>query len=146
MKILIDTNVALDVLLKRYPFFQDSFVIFQLTDSGIVNGTLAAVSMTNIFYLLRKAKKNYNEAYDLVDELATVFTIATVNESTITHALKLRWNDFEDAVQYIAAKENNIDYIITRNESDFRNADIPCMSPTDFIAFLKKKEVIDQSM
>jgi len=58
MKVLVDTNVILDVLLKRKPFCKDSFLIFQLADSGHIEGILAAVSMTNIFYLLRKTGKD----------------------------------------------------------------------------------------
>jgi len=51
--------------------------------------------------------------------------------------LALRWKDFEDAVQYIVAAENNVEYIITRNKADFENSNIPCMSPADFIAYFK---------
>jgi len=141
MKVLVDTNIALDVLLKQEPFFKDSFFIFQLADSGVINGVLAAVSMTNIFFLLRKAKINSNEVYQLIDDLTAFFSIAPVTETTVANALSLRWKDFEDAIQFVTAKENNVDYIITRNKADFKTSDIPCMSPTDFISFLKEKEL-----
>jgi len=140
MKVLIDTNVILDVLLKQEPFYKDSFVIFQLADSGSIKGILAAVSMTNVFFLLRKARNNITDVYQIMDKLAALFTVAPVNEATISTALALRWKDFEDAVQFVTAQENNVDYIITRNEADFISSDIPCMSPTDFIAYLKEKE------
>ena len=140
MKVLIDTNIILDVLLKQEPFYKDSFVIFQLADSKSIKGILAAVSMTNVFFLLRKARKDINDVYQIMDKLTTLFTVAPVNGTTVSNALVLRWKDFEDAVQFVAAKENNVDYIITRNEVDFKNSDIPYMSPTDFIAKLKEKE------
>ena len=140
MKILIDTNIVLDVLLKQEPFYKDSFIIFQLANSGSIKGILAAVSMTNVFFLLRKAKKDIDDVYQILDKLTSLFTVAPFIETTLSGALSLRWKDFEDAVQYVTAKENNVDYIITRNETDFKNSDIPCISPTDFILYLKEKE------
>jgi len=141
MKVLIDTNVILDVLLKQEPFYKDSFVIFQLADNGNIKGILAAISLTNVFFLLRKARKNADEVYQIMDNLTSLFSIAPINEKSISNALSLRWKDFEDAVQYMTAKESNVDYIITRNEIDFKNSDIPYMTPTDFISFLKNKEL-----
>ena len=140
MKVLVDTNVILDVLLKREPFCKDSFVIFQLADSGHIEGVLAAVSMTNVFYLLRKARKDTDEVYQIMEKLKTLFSVAAITDVTVSKALSLRWKDFEDAVQFITAKENNVDYIISRNELDYKTSDIPCMSVTDFIAYLKERE------
>jgi len=140
MKVLVDTDVILDVFLKREPFYKDSIVIFQLANSKSIKGVLAAVSMTNIFYLLRRAKRDTTDVYQIMDKLTALFIVAVMGDATIANALSLRWKDFEDAVQYITAKENKVDYIITRNVADFKSSDIPCLSPTDFIAFLKEKE------
>jgi predicted nucleic acid-binding protein len=140
MKVLIDTNVALDVLLKQVPFYNDSFVIFQLADSKRISGVLAAVSLTNIFYLLRKATISTAEVYQIMDKLTALFNVAPIVETTIAGALALRWKDFEDAVQFIAAKESKADFIITRNKADYKTSEIPCMTPTEFIAHLKENE------
>jgi predicted nucleic acid-binding protein len=98
MKALVDTNVVLDVLLRRSPFYQDSFKIFQLID---------------------------------------LFSVVPVSEITIADALALRWKDFEDAVQYIVARESGVTHIITRNKADYKADDIHCMSPTEFIAYTR---------
>jgi predicted nucleic acid-binding protein len=140
MKVLVDTNVVLDVLLKQAPFYNDSFVIFQLADSKRIIGVLAAVSLTNIFYLLRKAKVDSAEVYQNMDKLAALFTVAPVVETTVAEALALRWKDFEDAVQFVAAKESKVEFIITRNKADYKTSEIPCMTPTEFIAHLKENE------
>ncbi|MDR0486799.1 MAG: PIN domain-containing protein [Treponema sp.] len=140
MKVLVDTNVVLDVFLKQAPFYKDSFVIFQLADSKRISGVLATVSLTNIFYLLRKAKKDPAEVYQIMDKLTALFTVAPVVETTVASALALRWKDFEDAVQFITAKESNVEFIITRNKVDYKTSDIPCVSPAEFIAYLKEKE------
>ena len=140
MKVLVDTNVVLDVLLKQAPFYKDSFVIFQLADNRNINGGLAAISVTNVFFLLRKAKKDSAEVYRLMDDLTAIFTVVPVSETTIASALALRWKDFEDAVQFVTAKENGVEIIITRNKDDYKASDIPCMSPTKFIAYLEEEE------
>ena len=140
MKVLVDTNIVLDVLLKQTPFYNDSFVIFQLADSKCISGVLAAVSLTNIFYLLRKAKIDSVKVYQTMDKLISLFAVAPVIETTIADALALRWKDFEDAVQYIVAKENKVDFIITRNKTDYKTSEIPCMTPTEFIAHFKENE------
>jgi len=137
MKILVDTNVVLDVLLKQEPFLKDSFEIFQLADEGFIIGCLSSASITDIFYLLRKKRHNTVDVYPIMDDLVALFSVVTVSDVTISSALSLRWKDFEDAVQYTVAKENNVEYIITRNEVDFENSDIPCMSPANFIKFFK---------
>jgi predicted nucleic acid-binding protein len=134
MIVLVDTNVVLDVLLKRTHFYQNSFKIFQLIDQERIHGCLSASSITDIFYLLRKDQHNFGEVYRTMEELTALFSVVPVSETTIANALALRWKDFEDAVQYIAAKENSIAYIITRNKADYETIDIHCMSPTELLA------------
>ena len=75
-----------------------------------------------------------------MDDINGIFNIAPVSETTISAALALRWNDFEDAVQYITAKDSNVDFIITRNKADYKAPDIPCMTPTELIAYLRENE------
>jgi len=134
MNILVDTNVVLDVLLKRPLFYQDSFKIFQLIDQERIHGCLSASSITDIFYLLRKDQHNLDEIYLIMEELIALFSVVPVSETTISNALALRWKDFEDAVQYMAARENSITHIITRNKADYETLDIHCMSPAELLA------------
>jgi predicted nucleic acid-binding protein len=132
MKVLVDTNIVLDVLLERHPFSKDSFVIFQLANLKRISGFLSAASITDIFYLVRKQRRNSEEVYRMIDKLTELFSVIPVSETTISGALALRWKDFEDAVQYMAAKENGITHIITRNKADYETDDIPCVSPVEF--------------
>jgi len=69
-----------------------------------------------------------------MDDLSALFTIAPVTEDTITNAMALRWKDFEDAVQFMSAQWVNAKYIITRNKTDFESLDIPCLTPSEYIA------------
>jgi len=137
MRILIDTNVLLDVMLCRNNFYPDSRAVFEIVETNEINAFVSAVSMTNSFYILRKFKQNIDDVYSLMDDLSALFAIAPVTENTIKNAMALRWKDFEDAVQFMSAQEANVKYIITRNKPDFEIFEIPCLSPTEYIAQLK---------
>jgi predicted nucleic acid-binding protein len=134
MKILVDTNIVLDVLLERAPFSKNSFLIFQLANLKHISGFLSAACITDIFYLVRKQQRDTEEVYRMMDKLTALFSVVPVSETTIASALALRWKDFEDAVQYATAAENGIDCIVTRNAADYELPGVPCMSPADFIA------------
>ena len=140
MKAFVDTNVVLDVILQRSPFYKNSFAIFQLVDQGHISACLSATTMTTIFYVLRKARNNSDETYKIMDELTDLFSVVSVSEKTIADALALRWKDFEDAVQYIAASESNADYIVTRNTQDFSSGHIPVVTPKAFLQIIADTE------
>jgi predicted nucleic acid-binding protein len=137
MKVLVDTNVILDTLFYRAPFYDDSHIVYTLVEQRRITGYISSSAMTDIFYLARKELKDTGKVYSLIDDIARLFIIAPVLESTIKSALALRWKDFEDAVQYMAARENGIEHIITRNAADFETGEIPCVSPKDFLIKLK---------
>jgi predicted nucleic acid-binding protein len=138
MKVLVDTNVILDLLLKRLPFYDDARAINQLVEQRRIEGCVSSASMTDIFYIARKELKNTAVVYKVMDALAADYIIAPVLESTIKNALTLRWNDFEDAVQYLTARENGIEQIITRNAADFTSGEIPRISPAEFLTCFKQ--------
>ena len=138
MSIFLDTNVLLDVMLHRDEFYPASRAVFDIVETNAISAFVSAVSMTNIFYILRKYKQNIADAYSLLDDLSALFTIAPVTENTITNALALRWKDFEDAVQYMSAKEVKTKYIITQNKSDYESFEIPCLSPAEYSAQFNK--------
>jgi predicted nucleic acid-binding protein len=140
MKVLVDTNVILDVLLKRAGLYTESFAVFRLLEQDKITGCVSSSAMTDIFYLVHKTQKDINIVYQGVEDLAAIFTIAPVFETTIKNALTLRWKDFEDAVQYTVARENSFDCIITRNTSDYECSDIPCMTPAEFLASHKETQ------
>ncbi|GHV07737.1 twitching motility protein PilT [Campylobacterota bacterium] len=134
MKALIDTNVILDVILHRVPFFDDAHAIFELIEQHRFVACVSSSAMTDIFYLVRREVKDIKIVYSALDKLSSIFTIAPVLETTIKNALSLRWKDFEDAVQYVTAQENKIDCIITRNAADFELSAVACITPADFLS------------
>jgi predicted nucleic acid-binding protein len=140
MKVLVDTNVILDVLLKRDGLYAESFEIFRLAEQHVITGCVSSSAITDVFYLVHKAQRDIDTAYQAVEGITAIFTIAPVFESTIKSAIALRWKDFEDAVQYSTAKENEVDCIVTRNQDDYDTSDISCVNPADFPAFFENIE------
>jgi predicted nucleic acid-binding protein len=133
MNVLIDTNVVLDVLLKREPFFEDSSGIVFLSEKNVITGYVSASAATDLFYITRKEFQDIGKTYGALKNIFRTIRIAAVDEETVHTALDLEWKDFEDCIQYVSAKGFMPDYIITRNASDYCDGDITPISPTDFI-------------
>jgi predicted nucleic acid-binding protein len=135
MKVLVDTNVVLDVLLNRSNFYTNSRAVFELAEKKHITGHISASSITDIFYIANKAIKDNEIVYQAIERLAALFFIVPVVESTITDALALRWKDFEDAVQFVVGEGLSVDYIVTRNTQDFSSGNIPAVTPEQFLFF-----------
>lgn len=132
MKVLIDSDVCIDVLCAREPYVKMSLQVFMGMVNNRFTGCISADSYTNIFYLLRKNLGN-EEAVKKLIALRKVSQVGSILPATIDHALGMRWSDFEDALQHQIALENDCDYIITRNISDFQNSKIPVLTPSEFV-------------
>lgn len=133
--ILIDLNILLDVLQKREPFFENSARLLAAVETGLVQGYVAAHSITTLFYLIQKGKSSA-DARAIITNLLQFIEIASVNQSTIEQALNLDFRDFEDAVQMISAVQCKADYLITRNIKDYKSALLPVVQPIDFLSTL----------
>jgi predicted nucleic acid-binding protein len=133
--VMIDINIILDVLQKREGFFEASAQLLAAVETKKVNGYLSAHSITTLFYIIRK-EKSILTARETISKLLSFIKIATVDQTTIEQALRLEYQDFEDAVQMAAAIQCKADCLITRNVKDYRLALIPVMQPVDFIGTL----------
>lgn len=118
MKVLLDTNIILDVALERQPFFSNSETVFLLIEQGEIEGYISASSFGDLFYIIRK-QKGRDLALEFLREIVTFCQVATVDSSTISMALTANFKDCEDAIQYSTAVLNRLDAIITRNSVDF---------------------------
>jgi predicted nucleic acid-binding protein len=135
MKIFLDTNLVLDVLAKRKPFYELSRRIWELVEKGDMAGYLSATTVTDIFYVLRK-QLGTERAYDTLRKIMIVFHIASVAETDIRKALHLGFKDFEDALQVVCAQKVKAHCLITRNKEDFREAQgIEIADPESFLLF-----------
>ena len=133
MIVLIDTNVVLDQLIKREPFYENAERIRLLSEKGYINSYISASAITDIYYIAKKELKDKGVVVSLLENLLKTTNIAAVTEIGIHEALSLKWDDFEDAVQYVAGQGISADYIITRNANDYSGSQIEALSPEEFL-------------
>ena len=132
MKILLDTNIVLDLLLEREPFCNEAKDIFTMIESNEISGFLCATSITTIYYLINKSVET-SKADEIIEQLLQLFNIADVNKNILIKSLKNNGKDFEDSVIYTSAEYFNIDVIITRDKKGFKQSNIKIMKPNDFL-------------
>ena len=129
MKLLIDTNVVLDVLLRREPFFRTAAEVLNLTQRDEVWEYVSASAITDIYYIANKQLKDRAAVRNLLERLLKIVSVAAVSEQEIRNALNLTWADFEDSVQYSVALLNEMDGIVTRNPDDYQEANMRIWLP-----------------
>ena len=132
MKVLLDTNVLLDVYLRREPFFDASSQVVALAEQGEIEGWIAGTTVTTIFYLLAKALSD-EKAKQNVHNLLKLFNISSVNRVVLEDALDNGFKDYEDGVLYQSALHTNLDVIVTRNQKDFFKSELHVYSPSEFL-------------
>jgi len=136
MKVFVDTDVIIDVLLERKDF-NYSIKVLEYLELGKLKGVTSPVIITNIFYIVSK-EKSKNEAWGMIRKLRLLFKITKINQSIIDKALTSNFKDFEDAIQYYSALDNKVDYLVTRNKSDYVGKEIVIVSPQELLALIDK--------
>jgi len=138
MRILLDTDVVLDVVLAREPFAQKSAQLFKLHEQGKIDAYIAAITPINVFYITRKLK-GADAARLAVELLLMSLAVCPLSHAVLDDAYKLRFGDYEDAVQHASAAASGLDTIVTRDIDDYKNATLPVLSPTDFLKQLESQ-------
>lgn len=128
MRVLIDTNVILDVWLAREPFLQDSARILSAAEKSQITGIICPTTITTLHYLVKKEKGD-SKARNLLQDLLRICEVGSLRKPEIEAALQSRMRDFEDAVIESVALESRADVIATRNLSDFRYSGVPAKEP-----------------
>ena len=133
MRVLVDTNVVLDVLLARQPFVSAASELFGLVEHAQVEGLLCATTITTVDYLLTQAMPRA-DAHRALRKLLALFEVAPVNRAVLEEALASRIPDFEDAVLDQSGRLAGAEAVITRNQKDFRQAALKVLGPDEFLA------------
>ena len=133
MRVLIDTNVILDVLQKREPFFTDSYRALRRALENDAECLISASAATDIFYVLRKSLGSAQQAKEHIDQLAQVVSFADVQGMDIHTSLMRAMPDFEGVVVDAVAERSGASYILTRNIKDFTGSVVPAILPADFL-------------
>jgi predicted nucleic acid-binding protein len=132
MKLLIDTNIILDIIFNRKGC-EDSMSLFRKAERDGTNTYITASMVTDLFYIIHKETHDTEMTYRILENIFKLTSIMAVTEQDIVDAFGEKWRDFEDCVQFTVAKNNKIDCIITGNAKDYTNSSIPVMSPIEYL-------------
>jgi len=139
-KLFVDSDVVIDFFTDREPHANPASEIFELNEQGIVKLYLSAVSINNIYYIVRRFL-GHKKTLEVVETLTEMTEIVGTTKNEIIQALKNDFTDYEDSVQYSSALTIlDLDAIITRNTKDYRNSSIAVMTPLDFLKMNEKNE------
>jgi predicted nucleic acid-binding protein len=131
--LFIDTDVIIDFLIDRKPYSREAAILFTLIEQKKLRGYSSSLTFSNLYYILRKVQ-THNKVISKLDSLSKILNILKVEEQTIKNAINSGFPDFEDSIQYFCARDNRrISVIITRNTKDYRNSEIPVMTPGDYL-------------
>jgi predicted nucleic acid-binding protein len=132
LKVFIDSDIILDLLLEREGFYEYAALIFENSEKGNIYVFTSSISIANISYIIRKEIKNSKKVKEYIKNLIEFIHILSVEESTIQEALETDFLDFEDSIQYITAVQNQMDYILTRNKKDYKTSSIKVYDSKEF--------------
>ena len=130
MKVLIDTNIILDVLCSRQAFLEDAVKLFKLCEVSKISGYISALSIPNIVYIMRK-ELDAEKIKGTLEKLSLIFTIADLKADDLKKAADMNLKDYEDAVQSACASRIRAAYIITRNIKDFAGSRVAAITPSE---------------
>ena len=130
MKVLLDTNVILDVWLAREPFWKDSAVILAKSERKEIEGWICPTTITTLHYLGKKVLGE-QKTRELLNQLITICKVGKMSRQTFKMALDSEIPDFEDAVIEAVSIGNNIELIATRNIGNFKRSKIPAVEPSE---------------
>jgi len=132
-EIFIDTDVIIDFLIDRKPHSREAAIIFTLIEQRKIRGYVSSLTFSNLYYVIRKVE-SHNKVISKLDSISKILTILKVDQQIIKDSIASGLSDFEDSIQYNCALDfKKIDVLITRNTKDYKNSEIPIMTPSDYL-------------
>ena len=139
-KLFVDSDVVIDFFTDREPHANPASELFELNEQGNVRLYLSAVSINNIYYIVRRFL-GHKKTLEVIETLTEMTEIVGTTKKEIIQALKNNFTDYEDSVQYSSALTiKDLDVIITRNTKDYRNSSMAVMTPSNFLKMIEKNE------
>lgn len=132
MKVLIDTNVILDVLCSRAEFLEASSRVWKYCEINKLSVVISALSVPNIVYILRK-ELDPDKTKEIIDRILLIFDVAELKAEDLRKAAEMKTSDFEDAIHMCCADRINADFIVTRNIRDFVSSPVPAVKPSELL-------------
>jgi len=134
--LFLNTNIILDLLANRMPFYMEAAKLFSLADKKKIKISISALSLADAHYILSRQNPEM-EVRNILRTFKVLVNVLPLDDKITDLALNSEFRDFEDAIQYYTAIENDQDLIITRNQQDFKESKIPVMTAGEFIKSIK---------
>ena len=131
MKLLIDTNILLDVMMEREEHYEKSAAIWRGCEAGLFTGFVSVLTAANIMYIMRR-QMDPETISDVIQKLGLIFRFTELTPADLRKAAEMQWKDFEDAIQSVTARRIRADYIITRNTRDYPDSPVQAITPDAF--------------
>mgnify|MGYP000025761364 CR=1 FL=1 len=136
VRVFLDTDVILDLLAERLPFYDSIAKLATLADHKRLTLVASPISFTTVDFVLNKFESS-EAVLTKLRKFKILCEVCIVNEETIEKSLNSDFSDFEDAVQYFSALQSGCTVIITRNGKDFRKSTIPIMNADEYLNSIK---------
>ena len=135
-RLLVDTNIVIDLLAKREKFLTEAQELFTLSDKKEVKLYVSSLTFANTHYILSQSLK-INDSRKILRKFKVLVEVLPMDDKIIDLSLDSDFKDFEDAIQYYTALENNLELILTRNLKDFKLSRIPVLTAKDYLQLNK---------
>ncbi len=135
LRLLVDLNIVLDVVLQRDPWTRDAVALLHAVSSGAAEGYVASHAMATLYYLVHKANGRV-AAVTAVTDILSICKVAPMGSEDFQRALALGFADFEDALHVAAALHTGCAYIVTRNAKDFKGSPVPVRTAGELLSLL----------
>jgi predicted nucleic acid-binding protein len=139
MKLLLDTNVVLDVVEKREPFYKDAVALLKSVNAMDSECYFSASSAKDIFYLIKRHTNSLEKARNAIALISNFIIFCDTTKQDVENALQSNMADFEDAILVSGAERESMDFVITRNKKDFVNSAVKAITPIEFLETYGKK-------
>lgn len=138
-RIFLDTNVVLDLLGEREPFYDSAAKIATLADKGIIHLIVSALSYSTVYYLLSRFEDK-EQVKEKIRKFKVITETSDLTDKIVDKGLSSKFSDFEDSLQYYCAIQEDCNILITRNGKDFKESHIPVLSPNEYLNSLKSSQ------
>ena len=137
-RVFVDADIILDLLLSRQPFLSAARALFLLIQKKGIEGYTSPLILSNLFYILRKGSSG-PQAVSALRRMRLILRALPMDERTVDLALASSFTDLEDAFQYYAAVDQNLDALITRNKKDYRSSELPVLNAEEFVTLYRSQ-------
>lgn len=139
-KLFVDSDIVIDFFTDREPHANPASELFELNEQGKVKLYISAVSINNIYYIVRRFL-GHKKTIEVIESLTEMTEIVGTTKKEIIQALKNDFSDYEDSIQYSTALTiKDLSGIITRNIKDYKNSSLAVMTPLNFLKMKQKNE------